>query len=259
MEAQIARLVDKTWAKLEALPPSQRLMIGVVGIPGSGKSTLAATLAARINERWRAAQQACPSTSTSPSTSVAESVSMDGFHLYRHELAAMPDPELAAARRGAAFTFNAHKFLALLRRLRQPLPAVGADDAVIYAPSFDHAKKDPVENDVAIPASARVLFIEGNYIALDREPWRACAALMDEIWFVEVDFETARQRLVARHLRAGLADTWEKADRRARENDLLNGEDIVRHLMPVQETIRSVEDDAWGKPVREVREAVAHN
>jgi pantothenate kinase len=68
---------------------------------------------------------------------------------------------------------------------------------------------------------------------------------MDELWFVEVDFETARKRLVPRHIKAGIALTEEEADKRVSENDLVNGEEIIRDRLEVQEIVISREDDAW--------------
>ena len=41
-----------------------------------------------------------------------------GFHYYRRELDAMPDPAAAHARRGAPWTFDAAAFLACLRAVR---------------------------------------------------------------------------------------------------------------------------------------------
>lgn len=176
------------------------------------------------------------------SPSIATFVPMDGYHLTRAELAAMPDPDTAAARRGAAFTFNPEKFLRLVKQLREPL---GTTTATIFAPSFDHALKDPVEDDIPILATARVLFFEGNYLSLNKKPWNEAAALMDELWFVEVDFETARQRLIKRHVEAGIAKDIEEADKRARENDLVNGQEIVDCRLPVQEVIVSTHDEKF--------------
>ncbi|OAX79194.1 hypothetical protein ACJ72_06486 [Emergomyces africanus] len=164
---------------------------------------------------------------------------MDGYHLSRAQLAAMPEPAYAIARRGAAFTFDPVKFLRLVRALREPLTF---NSPTLFAPSFDHAIKDPVEDDVPLPATSRVVFFEGNYLSLDKEPWNEAARLMDELWFVEVDFETARKRLVARHVKAGVAKDEEEADRRAVENDLVNGREIVDFRMDVQEVIVSRED-----------------
>jgi pantothenate kinase len=154
----------------------------------------------------------------------------------------MPDPAHAHARRGAEFTFDGLSFLALVKAVRAQKPS----SPPIYAPSFDHALKDPKENDIPILASTKVVVFEGNYLSLDRDPWKEAAGLMDETWFVEVDFEIARQRLVERHVRTGVARNEDEAERRARENDLVNGEEIVRcRIRDVDEVIVSKEDDGW--------------
>lgn len=156
----------------------------------------------------------------------------------------MPDPEYAAARRGAAFTFDGEKFLRLVQSLRD---RITTESGNIYAPSFDHAVKDPVEDDIAIPTTVRAVFFEGNYLSLDKDPWNRAAALMDELWFVQVDFEVARMRLVRRHVEAGIARDEEEADKRAMENDLVNGREIVDCRMEVQEIVKSEFDDRWDK------------
>ncbi|PFH58223.1 hypothetical protein XA68_14002 [Ophiocordyceps unilateralis] len=227
MEAQVERLVDKTWSKYQALAPGQRLLIGIAGIPGSGKTTLSQTVSQRLNDR--AADE--------PATFVP----MDGFHLTRAALSAMPDPTLAHARRGAAFTFDAPKFLALVQALRKS----PAGPAPVLAPSFDHAVKDPRDDDIVVLPSHRVVLLEGNYMALDEPVWRDAAALLDELWFVQVDDDVARRRLRERHVRAGIARHLEEADRRVTENDLVNGAEIVARRLPVDEVVGSREDDSW--------------
>lgn len=175
-------------------------------------------------------------------------VPMDGYHLTRAQLSAMPDPAHAHARRGAEFTFDGPAFLALVKSLRAPLKPVEDDEttaATIYAPSFDHAVKDPKENDIPVRSHHRIVVFEGNYVCLDMEPWRKAAMLMDERWFVEVDFAVARTRLVKRHVRAGIAADEEEAGKRADENDLVNGRQIVDNLLQVDEVVKSLEDIKW--------------
>ncbi|KAJ5787274.1 hypothetical protein N7457_002264 [Penicillium paradoxum] len=237
MDQQVDHLVNKTWAKFCSIPDNARLMIAISGIPGSGKTGLATMMASRINKIYASENPTLP-------TSIASALPMDGYHLTRAQLAAMPDPVYAAARRGAAFTFDGEKFLSLVQALRQP---VTKHTGNLYAPSFDHAIKDPVDGDIAIPADCRVLFFEGNYLSLNREPWNTAAALMDELWFVEVDFEVARKRLISRHVRAGIAKDEHEADKRARENDLVNGREIVDERLPVQEVVFSIFDPVWEK------------
>lgn len=184
---------------------------------------------------------------------------MDGYHLTRAALSSLPDPTNAHARRGAAFTFDAPAFHALVSSLRSPIPPSPqptppdtrgeqgeiADQGTIYAPSFDHAVKDPKENDIAILRSHRVVLIEGNYTALDKPTWSSAAALFDELWFVDVPFDVARRRLVGRHVAAGIAADEEEAGRRADENDLVNGREIVENMVPVSEVVHSLPDEDW--------------
>jgi pantothenate kinase len=171
---------------------------------------------------------------------------MDGYHYTRAYLSSMPEPALAHARRGAHWTFDSAAFLSLVQTLRERL---SASAPTIYAPSFSHSTKDPVVDDIPIPPTSSVLIFEGNYLSLDLAPWNAAARLMDELWFVEVDFGVARRRLVARHVEAGISPDEEEAGRRADGNDLVNGEEIVRGRLEVQEVVKSVEDESWADPV----------
>ncbi|KAL4927224.1 kinase-related protein [Aspergillus undulatus] len=253
MESQVTRLVGRVWGESQAhprkhpqpltespkpekfqnTPENARLLIAVSGIPGSGKTELAISMAKRINELYGA---------QNGGRLIATSIPMDGYHLTRAQLAQMPDPEMAAARRGAAFTFDGDKFLELVRALREPLTA---QTQTLHAPSFDHAVKDPVDNDIPIAAERRVILFEGNYLSLNREPWSLAAKLMDELWFVDVDFDTARKRLIKRHVKAGIAKDEAEAEKRVDENDLVNGREIVDYRLDVQEIITSSYDPKW--------------
>lgn len=203
-------------------------VIGVAGIPGSGKTTLATLVAERLSQRY------------GHNSLYALPVSMDGYHLTRHALSKLPNAEEAIARRGAAFTFDADRFLDLIINLKQPLPG-----PTIVAPTFDHKRKDPVEGDMLIDKKNKIVIVEGNYVALDEDLWRDSKKLMDEVWFVDVDESIARMRLAARHLRSGIVQTIEDGDKRAVENDLVNGREILEKRLPVDEIIKSTEDATW--------------
>jgi pantothenate kinase len=163
---------------------------------------------------------------------------MDGFHYTRKALSAMPDPETAHARRGAAFTFDADRYLELITDLKK-------NESAIWAPTFDHAVKDPRERDLMISSETRIVLVEGLYVALDEPIWRDAAKLYDELWFVEVDLDVARKRLRERHLRAGIVQTLEDGDKRAVENDLVNGKQILDKRLPITEVLQSREDQDW--------------
>jgi len=179
-----------------------------------------------------------------PDPALATFIPMDGYHLSRAQLSALPNPVEAHARRGAEFTFDGASFLTLVRAIRAQ--TLDPNSQILYAPSFDHAVKDPKADDIPILPTTKIIVFEGNYLSLDKEPWSTAAALMDELWFVEVDFEVARRRLVERHVRTGVTATTEEAERRVTENDLVNGEEIVKcRIKDVDEVIVSREDDAW--------------
>ncbi|KAF2833893.1 P-loop containing nucleoside triphosphate hydrolase protein [Ophiobolus disseminans] len=237
MEEQVERLVDKVWDQYKDAPASKRLLVAVSGIPGSGKTTLAAKVSNRLNEK-----HAQESPGTSNSNPLSAFIPMDGYHLSRAQLDAMPDSTNAHARRGAAFTFDGESFYRLVKKLREP---ICPETQTLYAPSFDHSIKDPVDNDIAIAASVRIVIFEGNYCSLNKDPWKHAAEMMDERWFVDVDFEVARKRLIYRHIKAGIAANEEEAGKRADENDLVNGQEVVDHRLDVHELIKSQEDAAW--------------
>ncbi|KAI0179525.1 phosphoribulokinase/uridine kinase [Hypoxylon sp. FL1284] len=236
MDDQVARLVDKAWNKFQQLPEDRRLLIAIGGIPGSGKTTLSKIVTSALNTRYASAHRG--DTEAAP---VAVFVPMDGFHLTRAQLSAMPDPARAHARRGAEFTFDGAAYLALIRALRAPV----SDQQTVFAPSFDHAVKDPRPDDIAVAPDHRVVVLEGNYVCLDRAPWREAAGLVDERWFVRVAEDVARERLVRRHVAAGIAKDEDEARRRADENDLENGRQIVRERVEVDEEVESREDTTW--------------
>jgi pantothenate kinase len=89
------------------------------------------------------AQQLCAGGGTSAAAAV---VPMDGFHLYRRQLDALPDPGEAHARRGAPWTFDAAAFVECVRRVR--------GGGGVLAPSFDHGTGDPVADNIQVRHSS---------------------------------------------------------------------------------------------------------
>lgn len=205
--------------------PGERVLIAISGIPGSGKTTLAQAVSDKVNDIERKNNE----------DALSGVIPMDGYHYYRSQLAAMPDPATAIHRRGAAFTFDAVRFHHLVTLLRRP--GKEQDGAIVYAPSFDHALKDPVEDDIAISPRTRILLFEGLYLSLNREPWDATARLMDELWFVEARREVAHARLVKRHVASGIVEDEAAAEYRIASTDSLNADDILANRLPVQELI----------------------
>lgn len=227
MDAVVDELARDALAKLP-VRDGERLLVGISGFPASGKSTLAREVAARVNALAQGEEE------------VAVVVGLDGWHLSRAQLDAMPDPALARARRGAHWTFDGASFVSFV----QSLLDVGAGEEV-HAPSFDHALKDPVPDDVAVRAAHRLVLLEGLYVFLDIAPWAAAGALLAERWFVDVPEDEAARRLVRRHVQSGIAPDEESARRRAEENDLPNGRFVREHLLQPTRYITSVTDPRY--------------
>jgi pantothenate kinase len=152
-----------------------RRVLGIAGAPGSGKSTLARQVVAALG----------------PDT--ARLVGMDGFHLAQAELERLG----RADRKGAADTFDAAGFAALLRRLRD------AREAVVYAPVFRREIEEPIACAVPVPREVPLVVTEGNYLLVADGDWARVRELLDEAWFVETDEERRHEWLIARHIAFG--------------------------------------------------------
>ncbi|MFI7103059.1 nucleoside/nucleotide kinase family protein [Streptomyces sp. NPDC050161] len=155
--------------------PGRRRILGITGPPGAGKSTLAAHLVTRL-----AGQAAL--------------VPMDGFHLAESELRRLGRTH----RKGAPDTFDPDGYAALLARLRSPAPGT-----VVYAPAFDRRIEEPVAGSIAVPPHLPLVITEGNYLLVDAHPWARARALLDEVWYVDLDGTERVRRLVDRHERFG--------------------------------------------------------
>lgn len=186
----------------------QRTLLGIAGAPGSGKSTLALAIQAHF-----------------PSNT--QIVPMDGFHLANVELARLG----RAHRKGAADTFDAVGYLHLLGRIKSQHA-----DEVVYAPEFDRGLEEPVAGAIAIRADTRLLITEGNYLLLEDPPWCNARQLFDEVWFVDVDDQLRRKRLVERHVRFGRS--IEEAQRWVETTDEPNARRIQQTRQLADWTVR---------------------
>ena len=109
-----------------------------------------------------------------------------------------PEEMSEAARKGAEDTFDSAGYVALLRRLRRQ-PA----DEVVYAPEFRREIEEPIANAIPVQPNTPLVITEGNYLLLERGHWAKLRSLLDEVWYVEIDPELRRQRLLRRHEQFG--------------------------------------------------------
>lgn len=189
---------------LLARRPQPRLVLGLVGLPGAGKSTLGQRIAQEVNHRAGAP--------------LMQTLGMDGFHLTRAALAAFPDPALALRRRGAPWTFDAAGLATRIRRLREATRS--SPWQTVPWPGFAHGVGDPVEDAIQVGPDVRVVLVEGLYLLYRADGWNL-DGLLDECWYLDVDLDTAMERLLARHI-ASWSLSREQALARIAANDRLN-------------------------------------
>jgi pantothenate kinase len=171
--------IELLFARIDALTAQGgRRLLGVTGAPGSGKSTLAQQIVAHLPDR-------------------AILVPMDGFHLANSELERLG----RRGRKGAQDTFDSAGYVALLRRLRDQ-----CSGEIIYAPEFRRVVDESIGSAIPVSPDHRLIVTEGNYLLLDTGHWSDVRPLLDEVWYVEIDPELRRQRLVARHMRYGRSE-----------------------------------------------------
>ncbi|EPQ61246.1 P-loop containing nucleoside triphosphate hydrolase protein [Gloeophyllum trabeum ATCC 11539] len=233
MDAIATELAQFLVQRLQTVPASSRLLVGISGIPASGKSTLAELVVDNVNEILHG--------KGGEGDVTAVLVGLDGWHLTRAQLDAFPDPKLAHDRRGAHWTFDGDAYVEFVKSLRLPLSL----SSVVTAPSFDHALKDPTPHAVSIHPHHRIVVIEGLYTFLSIEPWRRAGEFLDERWFVDISVEEATRRLVKRHVVSGVAKDKDEAIWRANNNDMPNGQFIIDNLLDPTRRIASVNDPVF--------------
>ena len=175
-EAALALLVERIGVLLGQR--EGRLAIGIAGGPGVGKSTLAVRLVEALNA------QAAGS---------AAYVPMDGFHMRHAKLESLG----TVKDKGAPHTFEGAAFAGFLA-------GVKAATTPISGPGYSREIEDVVVDAFIVPATARALVVEGNYLLLANSPWWQVRPLLDLAVFIDVSREAVKARLLKRHAAHGL-------------------------------------------------------
>jgi pantothenate kinase len=174
-----------------------RTVLGIAGGPGTGKSTIAQKLVAELGD-------------------VAAYVPMDGFHMKQSKLEANG----TAADKGMPHTFDGAAFADFLERLK-------AATGPVSGPAYSRKIEDTVDDAFTVPATARLLVVEGNYLLLATAPWWRVKPLLDRAVYLEIPVETVRARLMKRHAEEGLF-TEERNRAHIERVDLVNYDTIQR-------------------------------
>lgn len=191
-------LLQREAAALLAMPG--RTVLGLAGGPGVGKSTIAQKLVASLGD-------------------VAAYVPMDGFHMKHAKLEALG----TAADKGKPHTFEGAAFADFLAALK-------AATGPMNGPGYSRKIEDVVDDAFTVPATARLLVVEGNYLLLATAPWWRVKPLLDRAIYLEIPRETVRARLMKRHAEEGLFT--EERNRAHIERVDLTNYDTIRRSRP---------------------------
>jgi pantothenate kinase len=192
----------------------RRVILGLAGPPGAGKSTLAVAIVsearARMGAHW------------------AAYLPLDGYHLSNAQLKRLG----LLDRKGAPATFDADGYAAMLSRVAEH----AARD--VYVPDYDRTLHEPIAARHLVPAAARLVVTEGNYLAVDEPRWRAARRWIDHLWYLDAADELREERLISRQLRGGrderAAHDW------VTRSDGPNGE-LVKRSRPYADRVISLD------------------
>lgn len=157
----------------------KRYILGIAGPPAAGKSTLAKELVDLINSLNDA--------------DLASYIPMDGFHYRNSKLDELDIRDI----KGAPITFDSEGYFHLIYNLRKN------PSEIQLAPEYSRTLHEPVEGAISVTPDHLIVITEGNYLLLDQNPWCLIQPLLDETWFLNVDWPVVRDRLVSRHTATG--------------------------------------------------------
>ncbi len=191
---------DRLVAIIRERGAARRSVTALAGPPAAGKSTLSEKLEAALNDVEPGSAAVLP---------------MDGYHYDDWVLV----PRGLRARKGAPETFDVAGLAHMLRRLR------ANDEPEVAVPVFDRSLEIARSGARMIPQSIRHLIVEGNYLLLDRDPWRSLAPLFDTAVLIECGMDVLRQRLWARWRGYGLEEG--EIEAKVSGNDLINARLVI--------------------------------
>jgi pantothenate kinase len=174
--------IARSYSKLAGeLRGGQRLFIGICGPPAGGKSTFAKWLVDQVN---------------SNGSRLAAVLGQDGYHRKNRDLEATG----LRHRKGRPETFDPGFFLRDLSKVRD---GHGQD---ITTPIYSREIHDTVDGNV-IPASARLIVVEGIFLLLDTPPWNELRGIMHETLYLSRSWPDCRRTLLQRQIRGKAPDS----------------------------------------------------
>lgn len=194
----------------------RRVIAFLAAPPATGKSTLLQFLEQLVREHADLTQM--------------QALGMDGFHypnryLETHTILRDGVEIPLKSIKGAPETFDA---AALAEKL------AAAKVGAVQFPVYDRRIHDVVAD--ALTVDAPILFVEGNWLLLDEEPWRGLRPLADYAVRIDAPAAFLRDRLIARKVQGGLSEA--EATAFCEASDARNVERFAAHAGAADEVWR---------------------
>ena len=198
----------------------RRVIAFLAAPPATGKSTLLQFLERLVREHADLTQM--------------QALGMDGFHYPNADLETYTTvrggKEISLKSiKGAPETFDA---AALAEKL------AAAKVGAVQFPVYDRRIHDVVAD--ALTVDAPILFVEGNWLLLDEEPWRGIRPLADYAVRIDAPAAFLRDRLIARKVQGGLSEA--EATAFCEASDARNVEHFAAHAGAADEVWRMEAD-----------------
>lgn len=198
----------------------RRVIAFLAAPPATGKSTLLQFLEQLVREHADLTQM--------------QALGMDGFHypnryLETHTILRDGVEIPLKSIKGAPETFDVPALAAKLR---------AAKNGRTLFPVYDRRIHDVVAD--ALTVDAPILFVEGNWLLLDEEPWRGLRPLADYAVRIDAPAAFLRDRLIARKVQGGLSEA--EATAFCEASDARNVERFAAHAGAADEVWRMEAD-----------------
>ncbi len=191
----------------------KRILAAVAGPPGVGKTAFTTQLVAVINAE--------------SGRELAVQVQQDGWHypnsyLASHTLRRGNQEILLSQIKGAPETFDTATAYACLEKIRRGEQA--------GYPVYSRVLHDPIPDAGTVESHHQVVVVEGNYLFLQKDPWRQFLRLFDVRIFLAAPRAALIESLRQRFLRGG--KSMAAVEQHIQEVDLLNIDLVLENSAP---------------------------
>ena len=204
----------------------RRMVVFLAAPPGAGKSTFASLLA-RLSREDKAYEPLV-------------ALPLDGFHYHADVIATgivcvegrqVPMREV----KGTLETFDHARFAEKCGEL--------CSGGAVSWPRYDRNIHDVIDDAIVVPADARLVLVEGNWLLSSESPWDKTRSLADASYLLVADKDLLHRRLVARKVRGGL--TPEAAEEWYMRCDGMNVRRVLAHSSARNMLVEDEDGSIW--------------